>query len=152
MPWLFVLFLAVPLIEVYVLIEVGGVIGAWPTILLVILTAILGAFMLRVQGFYTLQRVREQMAQGQLPAVAMLEGVVLLMAGALLLTPGFFTDAVGFLCLVPPLRQAMIQAAIRRVTVSAWQSGSGAAYEHHPSEQKNRGSRTLEGEYRREDD
>ncbi len=153
MPWLLLLFFAIPLTEVYFLIQVGGIIGAWPTVFLVIFTAVLGAAMLRIQGFYTLQRVREQMARGQLPAMELFEGVVLLLAGALLLTPGFFTDAVGFLCLIPAARRWLIKVAMQRVTMTAWgpQAGTGAPSQSrqdaHPHS-----SRTLEGEYYRDKD
>ena len=106
---LFLLFLLVPLVEIYFLIKVGNLIGAIPTIALVVFTALLGAMLLRFQGLTTLTRSRHVLAQGQLPALEMLEGVLLLFAGALLLTPGFFTDAIGFAFLVPPLRQAVIR-------------------------------------------
>lgn len=106
---LFILFLLVPLIEIYFLIQVGSVIGAAWTVFLVVATAVIGAGLLRLQGFSTLQRAQHTMAQGQLPAVAMLEGVALLFSGALLLTPGFFTDAVGFALLVPMIRQGLIK-------------------------------------------
>lgn len=97
---LFLLFLGIPLLEIYLLIEVGAKIGALPTVFLVVFTAVLGVFLLRIQGFSTLTRLRGTLAQGGIPAVEMLEGAVLLVTGALLLTPGFFTDALGFLCLV----------------------------------------------------
>ncbi len=138
--------IGVPILEIYLLITVGGLIGAIPTIALVVFTAVLGALLLRVQGLSTLNRARQSMARGELPALPMLEGVVLLVCGALLLTPGFFTDTIGFLCLVPPLRQALIRAVLARgvvVTPGSHRPGSGP---HH------QGPRTLEGEYRREDD
>ena len=106
---LFLLFLLVPLVEIYFLIKVGNVIGAVPTIALVVFTALLGAMLLRFQGLATLMRSRQVMAQGQLPALEMLEGVLLVFAGALLLTPGFVTDVIGFIFLVPPFRQAIIR-------------------------------------------
>ena len=105
---LFLLFILVPLVEIYFLIQVGSVIGAIPTIGLVVFTALLGAMLLRFQGMTTLQRTRMSMAAGQVPALEMLEGVLLLFSGVLLLTPGFFTDAIGFAFLIPPLRQALI--------------------------------------------
>lgn len=145
---LFILFLAVPLIEIYILIKVGGLIGAIPTIFLVVFTAVLGALMLRWQGFTTLQRVRGMLARGEIPAVEMLEGAVLLVSGALLLTPGFFTDAVGFLCLVPPLRRAAIQWFIsRHIVGGGGPGGSSRERRHHPG-----GHRTIEGEFWREPD
>ncbi len=88
---LFLLFIFVPLIEIYLLIEIGAHIGAMPTIALIIFTAVLGVFLLRLQGLMTLAKVRHSMDQGELPAAALLEGLMLLIAAALLLTPGFFT-------------------------------------------------------------
>ena len=114
---LFLLFLLVPLIEIYFLIQVGSVIGAIPTIALVVFTGLLGAMLLRFQGLATLQRTRMTMAQGQLPAMEMMEGVLLLFSGALLLTPGFVTDAIGFAFLIPPLRRAVILWFISKIKV-----------------------------------
>ncbi|WP_273151095.1 FxsA family protein [Methylophaga thiooxydans] len=106
--FLFLLFLVIPIIEIFFLIQVGQVIGAGWTIFLVVGTAVLGAFLLRMQGFQTLQRAQTSMAHGQIPAKEMLEGLCLLVSGALLLTPGFVTDTLGFLLLTPPIRQLLI--------------------------------------------
>jgi len=106
---LFLLFLIVPLVEIYFLIQVGSAIGALPTVFLVVFTAVLGVLLLRYQGFVTLRNFQSNMGRGKLPALEILEGMVLLVAGALLLTPGFFTDAIGFACLIAPLRRAVIQ-------------------------------------------
>jgi len=137
--------LLVPLVEIYFLIKVGQVIGAIPTIALVVFTALLGAMLLRFQGWTTLQRTRMTLAKGQVPALEMMEGVLLVLAGIFLLTPGFFTDAVGFLLLVPPLRQALVRVFLRRAQVDA-QTPPGAGPAHR------RDTYTIEGEYRREDD
>jgi len=109
---LLILFLIVPLIEIYFLIQVGEVIGAGWTIFLVVATAVIGVGLLRMQGLSTMQRAQLSLAQGQLPALTMLEGVALLISGGLLLTPGFFTDAMGFLLLVPAIRQALIKRIV----------------------------------------
>ncbi len=111
-PLLLILFIVTPLLELYILISVGEVIGALTTVLIVIFTAFLGAFLLRYQGVLTLQRVQETMAQGGMPAIALLEGLFLLVAGVLLLTPGFITDILGFLCLIPVVRKAIIHAGL----------------------------------------
>jgi len=142
---LFLLFLLIPLVEIYFLIKVGSLIGAIPTIALVVFTALLGAMLLRFQGWATLQRTRLTMARGELPALEMLEGVLLLFAGALLLTPGFVTDAFGFALLIPPLRKAVILWFIKRSEIRFQQFGDfppGHEARHH----------TIEGEYRRDDD
>ena len=137
---LLLLFLIVPIIEIYLLIQVGSLIGALPTVVLVVLTAVLGAALLRSQGFATLGRIQATMARGEVPAIELMEGAMLLFGGALLLTPGFFTDAIGFVCLLPQLRKQVVLWLIKRGMVSGTVVGGGAA----PSQQ---GSRTIEGEY-----
>lgn len=102
---LFILFLTIPLLEIYILIQVGGFIGPLLTVALCILTAAIGAFLLRLQGLQTLIRAQDKLQQGQMPATELLGGLILLLTGLLLLTPGFFTDIIGFLCLVPALRE-----------------------------------------------
>jgi|TARA_B100001013_G_scaffold335921_1_gene254758 UPF0716 protein FxsA len=106
---LLILFLTVPLVEIAILIKIGKVIGAGYTIALVIGTAILGAALLRTQGISTLAKVQKNINRGQLPATELIEGLILLISGVLLLTPGFFTDMLGFLALVPILRQRLAQ-------------------------------------------
>ncbi len=109
---LFLAVLIIPFVEIYVLLQVGGIIGAFPTIFLVVFTAALGAWLLRRQGFATWQRFQANLAQGVIPAYEMIEGPILLVGGALLLTPGFFTDMVGFACLIPALRRRIAQYII----------------------------------------
>jgi len=113
------LFFVVPIIEIYFLTQVGSVIGAVATILLVVATAVIGAFLLRQQGMSTLARFQSNMAAGTLPAKEMMEGVLLLVGGALLMTPGFFTDTVGFLCLIPFPRRLMVDYVIKRSLLKA---------------------------------
>lgn len=116
--WLLAVFLLVPLAEIYVLLKVGSVLGALPTVALVVLTAVVGAALMRAQGFSTVQKVQRQLAQGEIPGVALVEGAFILVAGALLLTPGFITDCIGFCCLFPPLRQALIRRTAVRIRTS----------------------------------
>ena len=125
MPFLLLLlaFILVPVAEISVLIRVGGAIGPLNTILFVIFTAILGAYLVRQQGFATLQKLRAETDAGRMPAMQIAEGVALLFAGAVLLTPGFITDAFGFALLMPPIRQAVIKFFASRVTVQAAQTG-----------------------------
>ena len=137
---LFLLFIAVPLVEIYLLLEVGGVIGAVPTIGLVVLTAVAGAALVRAQGFSTILQVRRSMEAGEVPAVAIIEGIFLLVAGALLLTPGFVTDAIGFGCLVPPLRRAFILRLLETRVIRTHRSGPASRQGH-----------VIEGEFERED-
>lgn len=138
---LLLLFLIVPIIEIYLLIQVGSLIGALPTVVLVVLTAVLGAALLRSQGFATLGRIQATMARGEVPAIELMEGAMLLFGGALLLTPGFFTDAIGFVCLLPQLRKQVVLWVIKRGMVSG--TGFGGA---GPSPSQH-GPKTIEGEY-----
>ena len=139
---LLILFLVVPLAEIWVLIEVGSEVGAIATVALVVLTAVVGAALMRAQGLATLLRARSSMAKGEVPALEMLEGAVILIAGALLLTPGFITDAAGFACLVPTVRRRLILGAVKLQPAGPRR---GPARPHQ-------GPRTLEGEYWRPDD
>ncbi len=142
---LFLLFLLIPIIEIYFLIQVGDIIGAGWTVFLVVATAVIGAALLRQQGLSTLQRAQLSMAQGELPALAMLEGVMLLISGAMLLTPGFVTDILGFLLLIPPLRQALIKQMLQRGT---FVSGSSMYGEQRHYKETN----IIEGEIVDEED
>ena len=105
--WILIAFIGVPLIEIALFIQVGGFIGLWPTIAIVIVTAVTGTALIRRQGINTLQRAQQEMEEQRLPLRELFDGVCLLFAGALLLTPGFLTDAVGFALLVPPLRRLL---------------------------------------------
>jgi UPF0716 protein FxsA len=105
--WILLAFIGVPLIEIALFIKVGGLIGLWPTIAIVIVTALAGTALIRHQGLNTLQRAQQEMDAHRLPVRELFDGVCLLFAGALLLTPGFLTDAVGFALLVPPLRRLL---------------------------------------------
>ena len=109
-----VLFLIIPIIEIFFLIKVGETIGAWWTIILVVLTAVIGAGLLRQQGLSTLARFQQNMGQGKLPAQEMVEGILLAVGGALLMTPGFVTDTIGFLCLLPFSRKFIAQNIMAR--------------------------------------
>jgi len=117
-PVVTLIFLVVPVIEIFLLIQVGSVIGAWWTIGLVVLTAIIGVRLLKIQGISTLMRAQEKMQTGQMPAQEMLEGIGLIVAGAFLLTPGFFTDAFGFCLLIPPARAWLVSRAVTGMAVS----------------------------------
>ena len=145
-PVLFLLFLAIPLLEIYFLILVGDWIGALPTVLLVILTAAMGATLARHQGLATLQRLQAMLARGELPAVELFEGVILLVGALLLLTPGFITDFAGFICLFPAARRVLALWAMRHFNTGALSTPGSTG----PS--RGREGRTLEGEFRREDD
>lgn len=152
---LFLLFIVAPVLEMWLLIEVGGMIGALPTIGCVVLTAVIGASMLRQQGFATLFRAQQRMNQGEIPLQEMLEGLVLAVGGALLLTPGFITDGLGFACLIAPLRGKIIAAVIRSgvVKMSTGPAPHGnSPFGRPPGAEPSDGSNvTIEGDYRREE-
>ena len=97
-------FIAVPLIEIGLFIQVGGIIGLWPTLLVVLLTAVVGTWLVRSQGAQTLKNLQRSFKNMKDPTEPLAHGAMILLAGALLLTPGFFTDAIGFLLLFPPFR------------------------------------------------
>ncbi|MDX1539861.1 MAG: FxsA family protein [Geminicoccaceae bacterium] len=112
---LLIAFIGVPLLEIAIFIQVGGVIGLGWTLALVVLTAIAGTILLRQQGFQVLRRAQAQIDAGNAPVREVFEGVCLLFAGALLLTPGFFTDVVGGSFLLPPVRALLFQQVRRRI-------------------------------------
>ena len=108
------LFMLIPIVEMWILIEVGGWIGALPTIGLVVLTAMIGLSLLKQQGLSTLLRARRKMDEGAIPASELVSGVMIAVGGALLLTPGFVTDALGFALLIPQTRQWLLFKLIDR--------------------------------------
>ncbi len=119
MRFLFLLFIIIPIIEITVLIQVGQAIGAWYTVGLVLLSAFIGVNMLRHQGLSTLARAQQRMNQGEVPGQEMVEGIVLAVGGALLVTPGFVTDVIGFSCLIPGIRKGLVKALLSRFTLVA---------------------------------
>lgn len=145
------LLIIVPVVEIYFLIQVGGAIGAFPTVMLVIVTAVLGAYIFRLQGISVFQRVQASLSRGEIPAVEMIEGAMLLVSGALLLTPGFVTDVVGFTCLMPALRQKFALSVLESQFANKGSFQGGG-----PFGQKENGDGTsediIEGEFKREDD
>lgn len=143
---LLILFLTVPVVEIYVLIKVGGLLGAIPTVFLVVFTAVLGALLLRWQGFSTLQRVHAAVGRGEIPAIELLEGAVLLVSGVLLLTPGFITDIAGFLGLVTPVRRRVVTWFLTHQGMIMRAGGPGRRDPRH------HGPRTIEGEFWRDND
>lgn len=125
MRFLFLLFIIVPVIEITLLIQVGSAIGVWYTVGLVLLSAFIGVNMLRRQSLSTLTRAQQRMNSGELPGQEMAEGIVIAVGGALLVTPGFVTDVIGFSCLIPQTRKALVKAVSSRFTVISAQQGFG---------------------------
>jgi UPF0716 protein FxsA len=120
------LFIVVPLLEIYVIIQVGGAIGTGPTVAILLADSVLGAVLLRSQGRGAWVRFNRALAESRMPAKEVFDGVLIIFGGALLLTPGFITDVVGLLLLIPPSR-ALVRAASRRLVVGRLAMGPRAA-------------------------
>ncbi len=118
--WLFALFLIVPMIEIALFITVGGWLTLWPTLALVMLTGVLGTALMRWQGMQVLAELRGDMGQLRNPLSPLAHGALIVIAGLLLLTPGFFTDTIGFLLMVPAIRSAVIAWVGARVQVQSF--------------------------------
>lgn len=121
--WLFLAFLAVPLIEITLFIQIGGAIGLWPTLLTVILTAILGTYLVRTQGLMAIGKLQSSFSQLQDPTEPLAHGAMILFAGALLLTPGFFTDGLGFALCVPMIRSRVFHSLRKKVKFQSFNMG-----------------------------
>jgi len=132
--WLFLAFLAVPLIEIALFIQVGGLIGLWPTLAIVILTAVLGTWLVRNQGALALGQLRSSFSELRDPTEPLAHGAMILLAGALLLTPGFFTDAMGFLLLIPAVRNAAFEYLRSRVKVQSFHTGGPQTRDRPPGQ------------------
>lgn len=173
---LFILFIIIPIIEISILMQVGTFLGIWPTIAIVIFTAWLGAKYVRQQGLATLNSVQTKMAQGQMPSDEIVTGLMLLVAGVFLMTPGFVTDFFGLSLLIPTVRSAIINGVkphlvARNATNSSFHFQTGSPFQQH---NENHGSehddfsprqespfkehisspkqgKTLDGEYERKD-
>jgi UPF0716 protein FxsA len=131
--YLIALFIGLPALELVVLIKLHGVIGMGPTILLILLTGIVGAALVRRQGMAILFRIRSEMSMGNLPAPQMMDGIMVLLAGALLITPGLITDCAGFALLIPPLR-AFIRSRLRKILEKKLRSGYIEVHVDPPSD------------------
>ncbi len=132
--WLLLAFLAVPVIEIGLFIQVGGLIGLWPTLGIVILTAILGSWLVRSQGARELMNLRQSFNDLRDPTEPLANGAMILLAGALLLTPGFFTDACGFLLLIPGIRAAVFRWLRGRVKFETFSFGQTAGHRDYPDD------------------
>lgn len=140
---LLLFFIGVPLLEISLFIQVGGAIGLGWTLAIVIFTAILGAGMVRAQGAQAMLNLRGSFSQLQDPTEHLAHGAMILFSGALLLTPGFFTDFVGFALLVPAVRTAVYKRMRERVNVQSFQMGPGG----HPNRRAQRPDGVIDGEF-----
>ncbi|GLP95758.1 FxsA family protein [Paraferrimonas sedimenticola] len=170
-PALVLAFIFIPIIEIAVIIQVGSFLGALTTIAIMVITAIIGAALVREQGLRTLFNLQSRMAQGELPGTQLVEGVLLAVTGVLLVTPGFVTDIAGFLILVPALRQALANRLLTRMQGQVSASvhgfarqpndfGQNGGFEQPRGFEQNSGFQqqtpksngdTFEGEYQRKD-
>jgi len=149
----FLAFVAVPIAEIAVFIQVGGAIGLWATLLAVVATAIVGTWLMRMQGLGVLARAQASLARNALPVNELIDGLCLLFAGMLLLTPGFITDAAGILLLVPPVRTALRGALWRLFqrhgrTTAAWSRGGPGMPPTDEPPHARRDGVVIEGDYR----
>lgn len=165
---LFLLFILIPVVELTVFLKVSGSIGVFWTVMMVLFTAMVGVTLLRRQGLATLMRAGQKMQAGQLPAQELAEGFLLALGGALLITPGFVTDSIGFSLLVPMVRQMLVGSVIKmiqgRMVSGASNVGQfGQGFEQKPTRSSEReasrtqhnsrqSGQTIEGEFKREDD
>ncbi|MBL4721247.1 MAG: FxsA family protein [Alphaproteobacteria bacterium] len=137
--FLLLAFIATPIAEIAVFIEAGSRFGLWPTVMAIIATAVLGAALLRWQGLATLSRVSQSLQRNELPVEDLFTGLCLVAAGALLLTPGFITDSIGFLLFVPPFRRLLgrllrrfLESRGSKLQGAAWQGRSPGGRDHNP--------------------
>lgn len=124
MPLVFAFFILMPILELMLLIKVGSFIGVFPTIAIVLVTAVLGVSLLRREGMSTIGKAQQRLEAGEMPASELVEGALLVVSGAFLLTPGFITDSIGFACLVSALRQRMAGYLIQRMSLKAVNSAA----------------------------
>tara|TARA_B100001094_G_C18193230_1_gene808772 strand:+ start:5436 stop:5915 length:480 start_codon:yes stop_codon:yes gene_type:complete len=157
-PLLFFLFIAIPILEIAVMIQVGSVLGLFPTILLMIITAALGASLVKNQGIQMVWNIKSRLQQGILPDTHIAEGILLAIAGVLLITPGFLTDTLGLVFLTPVSRIWIAQHLMRYLKVRVLHQGT--SYEQHPFDSKASSSKrtphskgqTIDAEFTRKDD
>ena len=161
--WVLLFFICVPILEMLLLIEVGGVLGTLPTIGLVMLTAVIGVSMLKQQGLSTLARFQQKSSQGELPGDELFSAVFLLIAGALLLTPGFFTDLLGFALLIPQFRSRLARVLLAKGLMQVgsqfqMHQNPSSSFTEDPLERKRAQDETekqpgnvIEGEFSRKD-
>lgn len=152
MPIALIVFIVIPLVEMLVLFEVAEVIGGWQTLTLVVLTAVIGVQILKQQGLSTLLRANQRLQEGQLPAQEIVEGFMLAAAGAMLLTPGFITDTLGFLFLTGLVRRPLASRIVSTGMLKTMGSGQGGGqFWSHREYRRDADGNIYEGEYSRTD-
>ncbi|KAA2315455.1 FxsA family protein [Pseudooceanicola sediminis] len=139
--WLLMVFIAIPMIEIALFIQVGGLIGLGWTLAIVLFTAVLGTWLVRQQGALAMNNIRKSFSELSDPSAPLADAAMILLAGALLVTPGFFTDALGFALLTPAFRRAAFTFLRKRIKVQSFAMGSGAA--NRPAQDAD----IIEGDY-----
>lgn len=158
---LFLLFIILPIIEIALLMEIGSLLGFWTTLGIIVLTAWVGAKKVREQGIATMHSVQEKMNQGEMPSDEIVAGLMLLVSGVLLVTPGFVTDIIGLTLLVPAARSAIAKAVKKHIKVAPMQGMHSQQSFYYQQSHFNQGNDfeqartndadTIEGEYERKD-
>lgn len=143
--WLFIAFLAIPLLEIALFIQIGGAIGLGWTLATVVVTAVLGTFLVRNQGALALGQVKSSFNQMQDPTEPLAHGAMILFSGALLLTPGFFTDTIGFLLLIPAVRASAFRTIKARINVTTFNAANRSHEPRHPG--PGRADNVIDGDY-----
>lgn len=152
---LFLIFIIVPLVELMLLIEVGGIIGSAWTFIIIIATALIGTKLVKQQGIHTWSKIQSEMASGQLPAKALFDGICILISGVLLITPGFITDTIGFLLVTPAFRSVLYAQIGSKIQVKAAGGFQQSSFHSQDQEELHKSSErptTLDGEFTRKDD
>lgn len=145
--WLFLIFVAVPIIEIALFINLGGWLGTFPTLAIIVITAALGTYLVKTQAISTFETIKTKFGSLQNPTEPVAHAAMILFSGALLLTPGFFTDSIGFLLLVPWFRTYIFKLVKRKIdlqNVKFKSSNDSARYEYN---RESRGDVVIEGEY-----
>ncbi len=145
--WLLLLFIGVPLIEIALFVQVGGLIGLWPTLAIVLITAVAGTALVRSQGAQALANLRSSFDNLSDPTEPLAHGAMILFSGALLLTPGFFTDVVGFLLLMPGFRSIVLRELRKRISVQSMTQGQP----HWQNDPRRPREDVIDGDYEVED-
>ena len=148
---LFLIFTGVSLLEIFVLVKVGGFLGAWPTILLVILTALIGSALVRSQGLELVKTLQQRMASGEIPGQQLIEGMMLIITGVLLVTPGFVTDLCGLLLLQPTIRGGIAKLLLANVKFAP-QSSMGGFSSQGFGQATGKDDSVIEGEFEHKED
>ncbi|GIT86301.1 FxsA family protein [Roseobacter sp. OBYS 0001] len=143
--WLFIAFLAIPLLEIALFIQIGGAIGLGWTLATVVVSAVLGTFLVRNQGALALGQVKSSFNQMQDPTEPLAHGAMILFSGALLLTPGFFTDTIGFLLLIPGVRASAFRAIKARMNITTFEAANRSHGPKHPG--RGQPDNVIDGDY-----